>query len=1229
MAKRTVDPRRFLLLGSFTDWVVASRQRANEQVESAAAIAKERGLRSARLLQLRWVADPALGYPSAPFTVWRRRSNGLKTPTVGFSTTSILGLTFVVLDRPCVYVSVSMDGPGGAVLAFAGMPYSSSMLTPQVAAAGPTTVGISGSRIQTLVVPSGTSVLGITGIDAATVDDPAWEQIEIVGLPSDGRFAGVQRLDAPQGLTGALGDPDDAARDRFRRGAPFYGWDALMQPAKPAPTWTLADDRAMIRAVHDTMLDPLLDMVTSLPARQHQTYTVNHTLTTSTGQAADASFSPLRVLLYGAATDPLASLITGYGTAYEVIAEPGSPFGSHLAASVGPATAPVAYDYMVTADYDKGTLSTSASVVYAALLLNPRGVLPPPTPTSVSVNSDGMQAPVVTDGPWRTVDRISWDRVSETLPFQIGSFALARQALAPAGGVEPLMDKRMYDTALQPIAATISSNPATVNRMAALDERYQIASSPNPNALLYGVAMQDLFGTWSRWATTTFAVGEPPPGPATILSTRLDTSAATGLCPGTLVVELSWDWANRSPASIDLVGRRYGQGTPAERPADLSIPASLPASLTSGSGAIARIEFAAGGQVSAVTPGGGLSVGVEYVSLDGLQLVTTPVTNHGPRRYRVTATGLQLDFSSAPMIGVATWARGTEAVFPQRVGPWSAEPSVASASDPRPPVMSVEHEDVLMTSLGDASGEHHAMLSWPAAPGAAGYFAYTVAESKFRADRGLGEPATSLTLSQRLAELRNLHAANPDRRSFTRVNATVVPGTSMQITLPRGTKEIHLFVVLAVSAGQVESSWPGLSDPLRRKRPIAYAAPQVVRPSPPSLEVTRVLDSSVLPPRYRASVRVQTSPGATVGRVDLHRVRVPDAATELDTMGPPVAQLTGSSGAFTVTPRTSTEPGESQLIGTITGNDGVEGSWKPVYYRAVAWGTDDPTRGQYGGRSEPSAPRSVLVPPADPPQMSAVTYLLPTLGSADARIDLSTAAPVAPTALGPHRIEVEVITEHPDGSSETTFVHPAPVLPPDPDTNRLELLATTGPGSGLSGAWRDSTSAGTTPLHVLVRRSSFADVLRARIRLTDPLGRLTERTIVVPTGSPIIAPDIISPTITVVPAGRIFTFKTSVPAQVGGQPYRLKVSYAQDRVPPLRRGRTHRFDVALASIRRFRRGENIFADATIPVPARRTARRRGLTTITLGLRGAGVLTVTIVAPDATTATLTRTIGRGA
>src|ERR1039458_8250920 len=76
---------------------------------------------------------------------------------------------------------------------------------------------------------------------------------------------------------------------------------------------------------------------------------------------------------------------------------------------------------------------------------------------------------------------------------------------------------------------------------------------------------------------------------------------------------------------------------------------------------------------------------------------------------------------------------------------------------------------------------------------------------------------------------------NPTRRVFTRVNATPVTGTSLAITLPRGTKDIHFFVVLGLSVGQIESAWPDTSDPDRRKRPIAYAAPHAVAPNPPTI----------------------------------------------------------------------------------------------------------------------------------------------------------------------------------------------------------------------------------------------------------------------------------------------------------------------------------------------------------------------------------------------------------
>ena len=1218
MATRLVDPRRFLLLGSFTDWEKVAFDRADEKPEDPRKIAASRGLDRPSVIQLRWLLHPEMGLPWSPFTVWRRRSTVAGSSNVPFTFISLLTATVVKLSTPCVSVEIDVNGAGGLLIPFAAMPWTSAMHTPGASAGGFATVTLSGARIQAILIPPGMNVSAVRGVTEDTVNDPLWEPVEIVGLPDDGTLAGVNRLDEPQGLIGMLGDATTAARRRFLRGAPFYGWDTMVAPGATAPLWTLANPVTMIKVFQATMLKPIVDMVTTTSTETNHLFKVQHALTTPTGATADTEFSPLRTVLYGASTDPLSSLVTGYGTAYEA------------SLTTNPATAhPVqlGYDYMVTADYDKGTLRSGTPDTWAALLISPRAVLPPPPPNGLAVSNEGLQSPSTTDEPWRTVNRVSWGRVDDLLPFQIGSYAFGRQRLVPAfSPVEPLLLPRVNDTALQPIAATLGADPS-LKRMAGLDDSYEITATPNPNPLMYAVAMQDLFGMWSRWSTVNASVGEPAVGPATILTARLDTTAAASVCPATLVLEVSWDWANRSPQRVEIFGRRYVQAKSADRPADLSVPGTLTTSLTSGAGEVATITFGAGGSASA-TGGAGLSATLQYVSLDGQTTTMVPPTNAGPRRYRVVVTGFGLDFSAAGLYGVALWARGTEALAPQRVGSWSTEPIVASAADPRPPVITVEHENVLLASLGDASGEHHALLTWPAAAGAAGYFVYTVAENAFRAFHAQPDAPPSMTLSQRLAALRTMFANLPDRRPFTRVNAQPASSPSLPVTLPRGSKEIHLYVVLGISAGQIESAWPSLSDSLRGKRPIAYAAPQIVRPSPPTLEVARILDSSVVPPRYRASVRMTTQAGATVGRVDLHRVRVPDAAVDLFSLGPAVAQLSGSSGGYAVAARVSSERGESQAIGTISGLDGVEGSWKPVFYRAVAWGTDDPTRGQFGGRSDPSAPRSVVIPPADPPVVSAPSYVLPIVTSPDARIDLTTAAPVAPTALGPHRIEVEVIAEHADGTTSPVLRYPEVSTSPDPDANRLDLLATSGPTAGASTAWRGVTSGGSTPLHVMARRDAFGDGLRARIRMTDPLGRVTERTLVVPPSNPIVPPDLNDAEVQPSGSGEVLTFWTSVPDQVGGEPYRLWVRYVLAPVPPARRGRTLQVDVDLAQIPLFRRGEDIFAPRGGPldpdeIPLRRSSRRGGRTDLAVGLIGPGTLAVTLIAPDGTSVVLSR------
>lgn len=1262
---RIIDPNKFILLGAVTDWLAVSRRHLSQPIagtvtaagqgKSSRQIAAERKLASDRIVQLRWLGSGELGYPSEPFKVWRRPAMPMQTEKpVNFTQTGFLGQRLVVLEQPKVFARVRLQATtSGVVMAFAGAPMGSALIAIQPIHAGYNELQLSGAAIQSLLVSALTNVQSISGLDQNAAEDKNWQLMEVVGLPVDKAWAGVLDLDQPQGLASALTSPEAAALDRFRRGAPFFGWEAAIAGVGAAPVWQLANDKALLKAM-GLALPALRDMVTTLPPNRHHEFQETRSLPpldpVQPGDPAKAILKPLHNLLFGAATDPLASLISGYGTAFvdedipPIVLSDRKLFDNPNRSD---------WDYMVTARYAKGPDGRSGAAEYAAIVFAPFVGTQPPVPTNLGVASAGLRSPRETDKDWHAIERVSWDKVPDALPFRVGSYAFARKRVAPAGGVEPLMGKRLFDTALQPISATTNNEGNQSGRLTALDETYGLSGSPNPNVLSYALAHQDLFGLWSPWSSVTATVAEPPVQTVPLLSARLDPapSPPETSCTTQLVIEFSWDWATRSPRRIEIAGRLYAQAKLGDRPADLTVPAVLQTSLGGGAGSLVRLDFN-GGNAPTITVPAGITATLAYLSLDGKELHASPVVARGPRRYRLTLQGLSLDFDAAGRIGMALWAHGIEQRSPQRVGEWSAQPLVTSTADPRPPKLTINHEKVLMASVADAHGEHHALLTWPFVSTAVGYVVYSCSESKLRADRGLGDPDLSLTLSERLVKLRDAFEAKPDRRSFSRVNMEPVKGLQLQVTLPRGSKEIHLYVVLALSAGQVESPWPPAADPDRRKRPMAYAAPQIVVPSPPDLEVTRVLDSAT-PPAYRADIRIRTKPGAPVVKVDLHRVRVPEAAVELDTMGPPVARITGSAGTFHVDPTVSPNRGEAQDIGLITGMDTVEGSWRRVFYRAVAWAGDDESRGLYGTRSRPSALREVIVPPASPPNLAPLSWQWPGGGLGDARIDSSTLAP-ADTPLGPHRLRADVLAELPDGS--TTQLYQYPAAPGDDDT--LASLPTTPPGAGQHGLWRDGPAAGVTALHLLARRASTDHRLKVRLLITDPLGRITEQVLDVPPGSPLPEPDIISPNITLKPSkGFIIDFGTTVPfsaTPIGpyvlavkisrrlglpqlpqsiarpalpralGQPARASDIRAIPVPPPTQ---TVSAQVALNTITAASAGQDIFALAPT-IPVLRSKGPMGRPLIALGVRGTGRadVEISIVSPDGRRATYLLQVG---
>ena len=86
-------------------------------------------------------------------------------------------------------------------------------------------------------------------------------------------------------------------------------------------------------------------------------------------------------------------------------------------------------------------------------------------------------------------------------------------------------------------------------------------------------------------------------------------------------------------------------------------------------------------------------------------------------------------------------------------------------------------------------------------------------------------------------------------------------------------------------------------------------------------------------------------------------------------MGPPVATIEASGGGWTV----HGLEGDAAALADATGTDKPDGSWKKVWYRAVAWAHPAPDRALLPGRSPASNAMSVVIPPDGPPNLSPLT----------------------------------------------------------------------------------------------------------------------------------------------------------------------------------------------------------------------------------------------------------------
>jgi hypothetical protein len=1127
-----VDSTKFQAEGAYLHWATVARRLG--LLPQFTAVAPQ----LPEMLHLRWTLNPELGFPTEPFIVWRRHKRERRPQQIRpeISSLAIFDNAYLVdLKGYYSWVQLNVSGAQGVAMAFVGTPQASNVVTvANVTAGNNVIVQLSAPSMEGLLISAGLTINSIMGMKTDDLSQASgWEKYERVGIPvKQSEWAGIGAHGTDQGIFNAFTSAQAAAIDRLKRGAPPIGWAPTLDGTIPAPPWVLPAFDPLLTELNQTVLEDLRQIAVQPPLAQ-----ASATLTkpipppeTSLGQSmsepgSTSQILPLNMLYMAAGSDCFACLALGFGTAYPVV------FSSPTAVNF----TMLDYDFMVTARYEKGLLGNGAPVEYAAIVPAPAQANAPPVPANLAEEMMGHLRPLARDANWRGSVRVSWDKPVPIPLFRARSFAFARAGIAPAVPAELIMNQRNAGGPL-PIAVNNFTSPEDTepNRLSAPDREIPIPSNPGKRSMKYAVAHQDIYGQWSTWNTINSTIEQPPADKVRIVSAEFQYTSIpippNAKCLANLVIEFLWDWRLRSPLTISFRGKLHAAGYHGEPPLNTTLPTGLQTALGGPFAQSFTLNFnvlAPNGAPTSTWTGYDPMLHCKALNPEGDQQVSFGnAQGNEVRRYRVTIPGFELNFASTGHIGLALWAQGQEAIPPNRAGVWSDPPSQISTSDPRPPV--IAPDIVTLSSLPDAAGESHAMLKWSASPGAEGYFIYETTETKLLNAVGAPEPDPDHTLSARLTRLREIFDQNPAARrsEFVRRNSRPIKAISADVTIPRGSTAIHLYVVLGLSAGQIEAPWIASSKAL-----YAFAVPRVPKPAIPMIEVVSFLDK--VANQYRAKVRVTTRKGPLVNRIDLHRVRVDDAVKDLDTMGPPVLTIDAQDPGWK--PQTKPEP---HVVAAV--EETPSGSWKRVWYRAAAWSQADPLRGTLAARSPASNAAWVVIPPATGPNITPLVLEWAGGGLGDVLVRWTSTAPLKKTPLGPHKLSINAkrVGAPPD---ET------PLIAFEAD---LSELGTTQPVTG-SRAWRIE---GTKPVQyrAILRRAAVNDAVQLAVRITDPLGRSSEALATIASG-PVLPDPVLSNFVSktsVTPPGQQLEWVSPTPAEKGVYTLEVRVNRPPRQLSP-------------------------------------------------------------------------------
>lgn len=1047
---------------------------------------------------LRWSLNPRYGIPRKVFSVYRRLRRGGDLSTYGHT----LALANVALNDA---VRIEWNNVEYALLAVRVKPTvgGSVTLTPidvddqpipgqAVTVTLETWVVFRASGIAALRSAGAGTLVSAQGItlDAAANAMDWGAPIQKVGIPflSTEITAAHYEIGVNQGFTSAplMSGHDFALRRLQLAEAMHLPYPALAGAALPA--WGFPDETAFLQKLRTTvgpdrsllhaMAECLKQTDDADISKQQRHYIESRSLSgiAQVGQSPVGTLGaelPIPGLVQAAvASDGPTALALGFGTLDVTPTNSAATTYSTMATVPGgvvwpPGWAHLAYEYMVTVEvrlsYRYPLLIGPVTTTTLELAAISYHWDKPADPTGLAIERVALEPPPGLDLPRPEPRSVSWKPPARPVSYAVAArrpgvdtqARLLNTSRGSMGGYIPLRPEP---------AAKEDGSPAVDARLKLLD-RFGTQPLNNNQLTRYSVIALDHFGRWSNWLSADYTSVESPMQAPGLPQVHFEPSGLLSphVLGGTLYIDFSWDWRGRSCASVWIHGHFYAGTDPG--------PASgFSRDSTQAPGA--EIEIAFTNEVPQVVPGPfGTDVGVVALAGDDPNL----------RRYRVTVLNARATFSAGQgQLRFAAFAQGRELVRPNDI-PDFVGPRSIPVADPTAPVVTVAPPFMDWTSLPDVSGKARFKLDWLPVDGAVGYTVWTTNESALHQALGLDPPDLSIEPLQRTVPLRAMlddpaaHGTTADAiaSAFTRINGAPQPGTSRTVELPGDAAVLSLYRISAVSAQAIESPPAPGAFIVGVPRPVVPPAPRLLG---------RVSEQ---PGQEGAQLTVVPGEGVSPQRLRVFRVRRPELARELGTMGPPLVELDVTAWAPVEVPLVARPDPLHPPLNGLRWIDPVPPSWFPYCYRVQAragLGQPNLDNGRLPGTSAPSTALELRRPPPGPPSLQSPS-VVSAAQSAHA-YTLSASVPSRRSPYGPARIE---LLERADDGTVTLLAAG--------DTDQLERLNIFGLPARLT--WFAAQPPGQPPAQIVVHPGSDPDVTEFSVLVRAyPVDVQVERTVV-------------------------------------------------------------------------------------------------------------------------------------